>query len=154
MLKNINQPKETMFTRDAMIKGIAKATAKDKAKKNQPKETMTNTELMQVAETIRSQIHPHVLMCSAARNFGAFENEQGLYGIQFKISNTSKYKFATVRITLNGADLYDIEIKNIRGRIVESKTDIYCDQLSSILESMWEKKEIVNKWTKKELKYA
>jgi len=28
-----------MFTRDAMIKGIAKATAKDKAKKNQPKET-------------------------------------------------------------------------------------------------------------------
>ena len=40
MLKNINQPKETMFTRDAMIKGIAKATAKDKAKKNQPKETM------------------------------------------------------------------------------------------------------------------
>ena len=29
-----------MFTRDAMIKGIAKATAKDKAKKNQPKETM------------------------------------------------------------------------------------------------------------------
>ena len=117
---------------------------------------MTNNtnEMMQVAETIRSQIHPHVLMCSAARNFGAFENEQGLYGIQFKISNTSKYKFATVRITLNGADLYDIEIKNIRGRIVESKTDIYCDQLSSILESMWEKKEVLNKWTKKELKYA
>ena len=26
-----------MFTRDAMIKGIAKATAKDKAKKNQQK---------------------------------------------------------------------------------------------------------------------
>ena len=35
--KNINKPKETMFTRNAMIKGIAKATAKDKAKK----ETMT-----------------------------------------------------------------------------------------------------------------
>ena len=37
MLKNINQPKETMFTRDAMIKGIAKATAKDKAKKTKAK---------------------------------------------------------------------------------------------------------------------
>jgi len=116
--------------------------------------TMTNSEMMQVAETIRSQIHPTVLMCSASRNFGAIENKDGLYGIQFKISNTSKYKFATVRITLNGCDLYDIEIKNIRGRIVDSKTDIYCDQLSSILESMWEKKEIVNKWTKKELKYV
>ena len=33
MLKNTNQLKETMFTRNAMIKGIAKATAKDKAKK-------------------------------------------------------------------------------------------------------------------------
>jgi len=116
--------------------------------------TMTNSEMMQVAETIRSQIHPTVLMCSASRNFGAYENEIGMYGIQFKISNTSKYKFATVRITLNGHDLYNIEIKNIRGRIVDNKTDIYCDQLSSILESMWEKKEIVNKWTKKELNYA
>ena len=117
---------------------------------------MTNNtnQIMRVAETIRSQIHPHVLMCSAARNFAAYENEQGLYGIQFKISNTSKYKFATVRITLNGCDLYDIEIKNIRGRIVESKKDIYCDQLSSVLESMWEKKEIVNKWTTKELQYG
>ena len=126
--------------------------------KSNKKETMTNNTnqriMMQVAETIRSQIHPHVLMCSAARNFAAYENEQGLYGIQFKISNTSKYKFATVRITLNGCDLYDIEIKNIRGRIVESKKDIYCDQLSSVLESMWEKKEIVNKWTTKELQYG
>tara|TARA_R100001369_G_scaffold88149_1_gene124317 strand:+ start:309 stop:656 length:348 start_codon:yes stop_codon:yes gene_type:complete len=115
---------------------------------------MSKNEMMQVAETIRSQIHPQVMMCSASRNFGAYENEKGLYGIQFKISNTSKFKFATVRITLNGCDLYNIEIKNIRGRIVESKKDIYCDQLSSVLESMWEKKEIVNKWTKKELQYA
>ena len=48
---------------------------------------MTNNtnQMMRVAETIRSQIHPHVLMCSASRNFGAFENEIGMYGIQFKI---------------------------------------------------------------------
>ncbi len=110
---------------------------------------MTNNELIQVAETIRSQIHPTVLMCAAARNYGAIENKEGLYGIQFKISNTSKYKFATVRIVLNGADLYDIEIKNIRGRIVDNKTDIYCDQLSEILEGMWEKKETLKNWDKK-----
>ena len=116
--------------------------------------TINNEQLLSIAKTIRSQIHPTILMCSASRNFGAIENEKGLYGLQFNISNTSKYKFATVRITLNGHDLYNIEIKNIRGRIVDNKTDIYCDQLSSILESMWEKKEILNKWTKKELKYA
>jgi hypothetical protein len=115
---------------------------------------LTNNEMMTIAETIRSQIHPTVLMCAAARNYGAYENEEGLYGIQFKISNTSKYKFAIVRITLNGADLYDIEIKNIRGRIVESKTDIYCDQLSSILEGMWEKKETLKNWNKKEVMFA
>ena len=110
--------------------------------------------MMTVAETIRSQIHPTVLMCSASRNFGAIENKDGLYGIQFKISNTSKYKFATVRIVLNGCDLYDIEIKNIKGRIVDSKTDIYCDQLSNILESMWEKKEILKKWESKEVNFG
>ena len=118
------------------------------------KETMTNNEMMTVAETIRSQIHPTVLMCAAARNYGAIENKDGLYGIQFKISNTSKYKFATVRIILNGCDLYDIEIKNIRGRIVDSKTDIYCDQLSNILENMWEKKELLKRWNKKEVMFA
>jgi len=108
----------------------------------------------QIATTIRLQIHPTDLKCSASRNFGAYENEIGMYGLQFKISNTSKYKFATVRITLNGHDLYNIEIKNIRGRIVDSKTDIYCDQLSSILESMWEKKELLKRWNKKEVKWG
>ncbi len=40
--KNNQQKKETMFTRDAMIKGIAKATAKDKAKK----ETMNKVNII------------------------------------------------------------------------------------------------------------
>ena len=118
-------------------------------KTNQPKETMTNTELMQVAETIKSQIHPTVLMCAGARSFHATENKDGLFGISFIISNTSKIKYATVKIFLNGADLYDIKIINKRGRNLEVKTDIYCDQLSSILESMWEEKETLKNWNKK-----
>ena len=107
---------------------------------------MSNNQLLSVAETIRSQIHPTILMCAAARNFAAYEDEKNLYGLQFKISNTSKIKFGIVRITLNGADLYNIEIKNVRGRIIESKTDIYNDQLNRVLESMWEQKETLNKW--------
>ena len=118
-------------------------------KANQPKETMTNTELMQVAETIKSQIHPTILMCAGARSFHATENKDGLFGISFIISNTSKIKYATVKIFLNGADLYDIKIINKRGRNLEVKTDIYCDQLSSILESMWEEKETLKNWNKK-----
>ena len=110
---------------------------------------MKNTKLMQVAETIKSQIHPTVLMCAAARSFHATENKEGLFGISFIISNTSKIKYATVKIFLNGADLYDIKIINKRGRNLEVKTDIYCDQLSSILESMWEEKETLKNWNKK-----
>ena len=107
---------------------------------------MSNDQLLSVAETIRSQIHPTILMCAAARNFGAYEDEKNLYGLQFTISRCSKIKFGVVRITLNGLDLYDIEIKNSRGRIIESKTDIYNDQLNEVLESMWEKRETLNKW--------
>ena len=108
--------------------------------------TINNEQLLSIANTIKSQIHPTILMCSASRNFGAIENEKGLYGLQFNISNTSKYKFATIRILLNGSDLYDIEIKNVRGRIVDTKKDIYNDQLSEILEAMWEKKETLKRW--------
>ena len=107
---------------------------------------MNNDQLLNVANTIKSQIHPTILMCAAARNFAAYEDEKNLYGLQFKISNTSKIKFGVVRITLNGLDLYDIEIKNSRGRIIESKKGIYNDQLNEVLESMWEKRETLNKW--------
>ena len=107
---------------------------------------MNNDQLLSVAETIRSQIHPTILMCAAARNFGAYEDEKNLYGLQFTISRCSKIKFGVVRITLNGLDLYDIEIKNSRGRIIESKKGIYNDQLNEVLESMWEQKETLNKW--------
>mgnify|MGYP003628309944 CR=1 FL=1 len=107
---------------------------------------MKNTKLMQVAETIKSQIHPTILMCAGARSFHATENKDGLFGISFIISNTSKIKYATVKIFLNGADLYDIKIINKRGRNLEIKTDIYCDQLSEVLENMWEEKETLNKW--------
>ena len=107
---------------------------------------MTYNEMMQVAETIKSQIHPTVLMCAGARNFYAKENKDGMVGVSFIISNTSKIKYATVKIFLNGADLYDIKIINKRGRYLEEKKDIYCDQLNEVLENMWEKKETLNKW--------
>ena len=107
---------------------------------------MSNQDLLNVANTIRSQIHPTVLMCAAARNYGAYEDEKGLYGLQFTISNTSAVKYGTVRITLNGSDLYNITIKNKNGKLLNTKSDIYCDQLNDVLESMWEKQELLKKY--------
>ena len=107
---------------------------------------MKNQDILNVANTIRSQIHPTVLMCAAARNYGAYENEKGLYGLQFTISNTSAVKYGTVRITLNGLDLYDITIKNKIGKLLNTKSGIYFDQLNEVLESMWEKQELLKKY--------
>lgn len=107
---------------------------------------MTNQELLNVAKTIKSQIHPTVLMCAAARNYGAYEDKKGLYGLQFTISNTSAVKYGTVRITLNGSDLYDITIKNKNGKLLNTKSDIFFDQLNDVLENMWEKKETLKTW--------
>ena len=107
---------------------------------------MSNQDLLNVANTIRSQIHPTVLMCAAARNYGAYEDKKGLYGLQFTISNTSAVKYGTVRITLNGSDLYDITIKNKNGKLLNTKNDIFFDQLNDVLENMWEKKETLKTW--------
>lgn len=107
---------------------------------------MANQDVLNVAKTIKSQIHPTVLMCAAARKFAAYEDEKGLYGLQFTISNTSAVKYGTVRITLNGSDLYDITLKNKNGKLLNTLNDIYCDQLNDVLENMWEKKETLKTW--------
>jgi len=110
---------------------------------------MNNQELLNVAKTIKSQIHSTILMCAAARNYAAYEDKDNLYGLQFTISNTSAVKYGTVRITLNGSDTYDITIKNKNGKLLNSLNDVYCDQLNDVLEGMWEKKEILEKWDNK-----
>jgi len=107
---------------------------------------MTNEDVLNIAKTIKLQIHPTVLMCAAARNYAAYEDKDGLFGLQFTISNTSAVKYGTVRITLNGSDLYNITIKNKNGKLLNTKSDIYFDQLNDVLESMWEKKETLKKW--------
>jgi len=93
-------------------------------------------ESLKIAKTIQSQIHKTVLMSSAARNYKVIPN-----GLMFNISNTSKYKYATVKIVLNGLDYYDITIFNVRKKIVDTKKDIYCDQLNVILDDLLEKKD-------------
>jgi hypothetical protein len=107
---------------------------------------MTNEDVLNIAKTIKLQIHPTVLMCAAARNYAAYEDKDGLFGLQFTISNTSAVKYGTVRITLNGLDLYDITIKNKNGKLLNTKSGIYFDQLNNVLESMWEKKELLKKY--------
>jgi hypothetical protein len=110
---------------------------------------MTRQEMLQVAKTIKSQIHPTVLMSAAARKFGAYTGGQNMYGLHFKISNTSKIKYGIVTIVLNHSDLYNIKIYNKIGRELYSINDIYFDDLNTVLENAWEKKEVLKTWNPK-----
>jgi len=110
---------------------------------------MTNEDVLNVAKTIKSQIHPTVLICAAARNYAAYEDKDGLYGLQFTISNTSAVKYGTVRITLNGSDLYDITLKNKNGKLFASSKGVYFDMLNDTLEGMWETKKLLKLWDPK-----
>ena len=98
---------------------------------------MTNLE---IANTIRNQINSQILMCAGANKFTAID--RGLY---FTIRNTSKYKFAHVHIKLNASDTYDITINNRHLEIVNEKNGIYCDELSYMLDGMWESKEYLKR---------
>tara|TARA_Y100000593_G_scaffold45584_1_gene86659 strand:- start:154 stop:480 length:327 start_codon:yes stop_codon:yes gene_type:complete len=91
---------------------------------------------LEIANTIRSQINKQILWCAGADKYTPIK--QGLY---FTIRNTSKYKFAHVFIKLNASDTYDIEMQNNRRKTINEKNGIYCDELSYVLDGMWESKE-------------
>ena len=98
---------------------------------------MTNLE---IANTIRSQIHPSVLMCSGASKFMAIDS-----GLQFNIRNTSKYRSATIVVKLMPDDTYNLYLYS-RKKLVHCLVGIYCDDLSYQLETMWEVKEVLKQW--------
>jgi len=83
-----------------------------------------------VAEIILSQIGGmgRVKMMTGAYNFVALKN-----GVSFRIKNRGAN---FVKITLNGSDLYDVEIGrffNSKYKIVKTFDDVYFDQLYEVL---------------------
>ncbi len=64
-------------------------------------------------------------------------------GVQFRVSG-SKLR-GKIRIVLNGMDTYDLTSYRLRNHdavVVQEFTDIYCDQLVAILDSMIEKRHL------------
>ena len=86
-----------------------------------------------VATTIRDQIKaidPAALMAWGARQYVGSEN-----ALRFRVSGL-KFR-GIVAITLNGRDLYDIELGNPRKSkwvVKHSINDVYCDQLVEVLD--------------------
>ena len=96
-----------MFTRDAMIKGIAKATAKDKAKKNQPKETM-QTEYKKTSMQYQKNMQSNAKTDDLYRRIQ--DNENQWFAFDYILDHLSEEKKVKIR-------------KYIRDLIKEEKTN-------------------------------
>ena len=110
---------------------------------------MSKSEGIQIAETIRSQIHSMILDCAGAHDFTAQSQDKDYRGgLGFKIQNTSKYTNATVIILLTWADDYTIKLYNSINELIDTKERVYADELSDLLETMWETQETKKIWDK------
>jgi hypothetical protein len=89
---------------------------------------------MEVANTIKSQISGRELMALGANGFIALPERDGyLGGLMFKCSLFGK-KPVTVKIQLNGTDLYDIEIiNNLNKKPIYNLKDAYNDMLTDVI---------------------
>ena len=92
---------------------------------------------MQIAQTILSQLGGNKFkVMTGAKDFFSINEGSGL---QFKLpSNFAKNKANTVRIVLNGNDLYDVEFGTVRGmsyKVKSTHDDVCGDMLVELFES-------------------
>ena len=80
------------------------------------------------------KMNTNYLMCWGARNFVNMDGK----ALRFKVSGYLHK--GLVYVTLNGADLYDVHLVSTHGNLKETKTDIYFDDLSEMIDSMVETK--------------
>ena len=102
-------------------------------------------EAQYVAETIRRQITPGVLMSLGAHKFGYYTHENESHALVFLArvlpfkkdgERAAAPRNMRVIVTLNVADLYDIRVEYQRqGKTVThySANGIYCDQLAGVM---------------------
>jgi hypothetical protein len=91
----------------------------------------TSNRNKEIAQTILNQIGGmnRLVAFTGAYNFVAINN-----GVSFRIKNP---KANYIKITLNGKDLYDLEVGRIRGtdyKVVGEQSDLYNDMLKSEIE--------------------
>jgi hypothetical protein len=124
--------------------GLKKHKSKKLAKGGELKEVVKTDKQASLAKTLRTFADGGVIASNIIMQLGGFSRLQimlGAYnfvdrqnGLSFKIKNA---KANYIKITLNGKDLYDIEIGRIRGntyKVVYSQEDVYAVDLRKIIE--------------------
>ena len=128
--------------KQGLIKGDEKLSMADLNKLE--KEGGKTAKQASLAKTLRTFADGGVIASNIIMQLGGFSRLQimlGAYnfvdlknGLSFKIKNP---KANYIKITLNGKDLYDIEIGRIRGttyKVVHSQEDVYAVDLRKIIE--------------------
>ena len=88
---------------------------------------------LNVAHTILSQLGPTFSLMTGAKDFVGSSNS-----LTFRLPKGAKRNINSVKITLNGNDLYDVDFVRIWGTKltpISRHTDIYFDMLQDLFES-------------------
>jgi hypothetical protein len=89
-----------------------------------------------IANTIREQIFvtdPMALWAWGATNFTSLHNDGVILGgLGFKVRG-AKFK-GIVKVKLMPSDTYNVELETLKGVVKKIITDVYCDQLMTIID--------------------
>lgn len=91
-----------------------------------------------IAITIQQQIGRMTLMSIAAHKFVALpETDKVLGGLQFKIGrNPNMKQGGWVTVYLDPSDTYTVKIQDARGNVRLEVSDVYCDNLSGVVQGV------------------
>jgi dissimilatory sulfite reductase (desulfoviridin) alpha/beta subunit len=91
------------------------------------------TILMQIEQTYSGNINMDgtIHKISALKTMGAYGFQYDEKSISFKIQGNGE--FIMIKITLNSGDLYDIELINKKGDIIDEYNDIFFSELGNLL---------------------
>ncbi len=92
-------------------------------------------ELHEMAELVKLMMQNRIVWCWGARGWTRYPDNKAL---RFRVSGMLHKGF--VFLTVNGSDLFDIHLTNLKGVIKETKTDIFVGDLINIIDSMVERK--------------
>ena len=106
---------------------------------------------VQIADTIRKQIPPIILMSMGANKFNWIKNSEKYEGgLSFEFQNTSLVKKGRIHIQLTWADDYTVVLVGIdykKEKIFKVIKGVYFPELGETLDNLVESKETLKAWT-------
>jgi hypothetical protein len=88
-----------------------------------------------VEDLVKAMMRNSIVWCWGTRGWTIYPEKKAL---RFRVSGHLHKGF--VFLTVNGLDLFDIYITNLKGEIKQSKKDIYLEDMINVIDGMVERK--------------